>query len=115
MACSRDTRVGCVRAQLASSLGCPFWSPHPLMPPAATGPWKLGRPSPHPQWPLHLPDPQCMGTAPGRLVLTVQGKVPRPDSRGPLGGEQVEGQGFSGEKTQPAYVLIPRTSKTCSL
>lgn len=119
MVCNRDTRVGCVRAQPASPLGCPFRVPSSLSVPHShpQGPWKLGRPSPStpaatPARPAML---QAWPTSTWSSLCEVS--VPGPDSCGPGGRGAGGGLGDSlGEKTQPAYVLHSEVSGSpCSL
>lgn len=117
MACSRDTRVGCVRAQLASSLGCPFWVPSSLSVPHShpQGPWS-GQ-----ALPIHSSAtparPAMRRHGPKQVVLTVQGKASPGQTAAALEAGVGGGPGDSlGEKTQPAYVLHSEVSRTpCSL
>lgn len=100
MARNRDTRVGCVRAQVASSLGCPFWVPSSLSVPHShpQGPWKSGRPSPStlaatPARPATL---QAWPTSTWSSLCKVS--VPGPDSRALEAGSRWRARGFSGRK-----------------
>lgn len=100
MARNSDTRVGCVRAQVASSLGCPFWVPSSLSVPHShpQGPWKSGRPSPStlaatPARPATL---QAWPTSTWSSLCKVS--IPGPDSRALEAGSRWRARGFSGRK-----------------